>query len=295
MLVFLLGSLFGIVVICLFLGFSFIIFFLKYRKKGHFFYSNGCKIHYTIEGQGPPIVLVHGFAVNADINWRWNGVIRNLRKYFTVIALDLRGHGLSDKPIQPNCYGIEMVNDILRLLDHLKIQKTYIMGYSMGGFITLKFVTLYPERVIKAIVGGAGFEKPTGENIQILMQLIDSVEKGEGYYPLIKFLEPGGKEPAGWKVKLINFFLNILSESKAMAKVMKQFLEFEVPEEVLQKNTVPILAIVGEKDAFKRSTEALEKVAHNVKVIYLENKDHTTALFPSDFIKHVLKFLTDES
>ncbi|MCX8065621.1 MAG: alpha/beta hydrolase, partial [Candidatus Hydrogenedentes bacterium] len=191
------------VVLLLFLSLSaFFLFLLRYRRKGSYFDSNGCKIHYRVEGEGPPIILIHGYGVNADINWRWNGIIRVLRKHYTVISIDVRGHGLSDKPENADAYGIEMVNDILRLMDHLNIPKAYIMGYSMGGFITLKFVTMYPERVIKAVVGGAGYEKPDGENLKILMELVESLESGKGYYPLTKALEPNRREPPKWKIKL---------------------------------------------------------------------------------------------
>ncbi len=270
---------------------GFLFFVLKYRKKGDFFDSNGCKIHYRVEGEGPPIILIHGYGINADINWRWSGIIRILRKHYKVISLDVRGHGLSDKPEDPNAYGIEMVHDIARLMDHLNIPKAYIMGYSMGGFITLKFITMYPERVIKAIAGGAGFEKPNGENIKILMELVESLEKGKGYYPLTKALEPGRKEPPIWKVKLIDFFINQFSDTKAMANVMKKFLDLQISEESLKNNKVPLLVIVGTKDPLKAGAEALEKIVSNGKVVYLKNKDHGMALLSPKYIKTVLEFL----
>lgn len=280
-----------VVILILLIPFIGFLFLLKYRKKGSYFDSNGCKIHYRVEGNGPPIILIHGYGVNADINWRWNGIIRKLRKDFTVISLDVRGHGLSDKPQNPECYGIEMVNDIVRLMDHLKIPKAYIMGYSMGGFITLKFITMYPDRVIKAIVGGAGYEKPDGENLKILMDLVESLESGKGYYPLTKALEPNRKEPPRWKIKLIDFCINRLSDTKSMANVMKKFLDLQISEESLKNNKVPILVIVGSKDPLKGGVEALEKILSNGKVIYLKNKDHGTALLTPKFIKAVLEFL----
>ncbi len=270
------------------------LFISKYRVKGNFFDSNGCKIHYTIEGKGPSLILIHGYACNADINWRWNGIIRKFRKHFTTIALDLRGHGLSEKPTKPGSYGIEMAKDVIRLMDHLKIDKTYIMGYSMGGFITLKLVTMYPERIIKAVVGGAGYEKADGDNIKILMELVQSLESGKGYAPLTKALEPDRKEPPAWKLKLIDFGLNMLAESQAMANVMKQFPEMEVTEEQLRNNQVPILAIVGTNDPLKVGTIEMEKYLNNARYIYLEGKDHMTAIIGPKFYKPVLEFLKND-
>ncbi len=220
-------------------------------------------------------------------------MIRKLRKDFTTISMDLRGHGLSDKPEDPGKYGLEMAKDVIRLMDYLKIQKAYIIGYSMGGFITLKLVTMYPEHIIKAVVGGAGYERVEGNNIQILMELVQSLESGQGYFPLIKALEPGRKNPPLWKSKLLDFGLDMLSERQAMANVMKQFPEMEVSIEQLKNNQIPVLAIVGTKDPLQSGVKELEKYLNNGQYVYLEGRDHTTALIGSLFYNHAIKFLKD--
>ena len=79
------------------------------------------------------MVLVHGFTANIQVQWGVPGVITKLEPDYKVIALDNRGHGKSDKPHDPKLYGPESVNDVVRLLDHLKIEKAHIVGYSMGG------------------------------------------------------------------------------------------------------------------------------------------------------------------
>src|SRR5215470_4935531 len=91
---------------------------------------NGVKIHYIVEGKGEPVVLIHGLYSSAAINWQLPGTVRKLSKNYQVIALDLPGHGDSDKPDNPDAYGLQMVEDVIRLLDHLKIQKAHIVGYS---------------------------------------------------------------------------------------------------------------------------------------------------------------------
>lgn len=282
-----------LILFILLLLFVAVIFLLKYRKRGQFFDANGCKIHYRVEGNGPPLILVHGYAINADINWRWSGLIRKLKKHFTVISFDLRGHGLSDKPSKPNSYGLEMVKDVVRLMDHLNIPKANVMGYSMGGFITLKLITMYPDRLIKAVVGGAGYEKAEGKNIKILMEIAESLESGKGYYPLTKALGKATKKPPFWQVKLNDFVINLLSDPQAMADVMKQFLEFEVSEESLRNNQVPVLAIVGTKDTLKGGVIKLEKYLSNAHFIYLKDRSHSTAIIGSKFYKPVIKFLKD--
>ncbi len=121
------------------------------------FVSNGVKIHYEITGQGEPVILIHGLYSSARMNWDLPGVTARLAQHFQVIAFDNRGHGLSDKPAGEDQYGAEMAEDVVRLMDHLKIQKAQVVGYSLGGMLTMKLLTLHPERVRSAVLGGMGW------------------------------------------------------------------------------------------------------------------------------------------
>ena len=100
------------------------------------FASNGVDIAYELYGQGDPILLIHGFASNGFVNWRSTSWVDLLEKAGRmVVTIDNRGHGKSDKPHDPEKYGLEMVRDAIRLLDHLEIKKAHVVGYSMGGLI----------------------------------------------------------------------------------------------------------------------------------------------------------------
>src|SRR5690348_2248849 len=125
------------------LGLSMMLPLPMFAKGPHLqtFDSKGVPIQFTVEGRGEPVVLIHGLGANAQINWRTPGIIRALTNGFQVIALDVRGHGGSGKPKQEDAYGIEMEEDIVRLLDHLHIKKAHLVGYSMGGMITMKLLT----------------------------------------------------------------------------------------------------------------------------------------------------------
>src|SRR6266446_970237 len=111
-----------------------------------FFDSNGVKIRYTVEGKGEPVLLIHGFTANIEIQWTIPGITRALAKKYQVIAFDNRGHGKSGKPHDAEKYGMEMVEDAVRLLDHLKIKKAHVVGYSMGGMIALKLAVVHSDR-----------------------------------------------------------------------------------------------------------------------------------------------------
>ncbi len=121
------------------------------------FDANGVKIHYFVEGSGDPVVLIHGLYSSAELNWRVPGVMAALAKDHKVIALDLPGFGLSDRPDREDAYGLQMVEDVVLLLDHLKIQKAHVVGYSMGGMVALKLISRHPERVLSGVLGGMGW------------------------------------------------------------------------------------------------------------------------------------------
>jgi pimeloyl-ACP methyl ester carboxylesterase len=127
------------------------------------FETDGLKINYIVEGEGPSIVLVHGFTVNLHGNWRVTGVVEALvadgRK---VIALDVRGHGRSDKPHDPEAYrGLKIAEDVIALMDHLGVDRADLMGFSMGGVISLALLFSFPQRVGAVIVGGVADDHPT--------------------------------------------------------------------------------------------------------------------------------------
>ena len=121
------------------------------------FDANGVKLHYLIEGTGEPVVLIHGLDSSARINWQMPGTIDAIARDHQVIALDLPGFGQSDKPVEAQAYGLQWVEDVILLLDHLNIRKAHIVGYSMGGMVALKLIAEHPDRVLSGTLGGVGW------------------------------------------------------------------------------------------------------------------------------------------
>lgn len=138
-------------------GFSFLVAFASPRASAQSFDANGVRLHYIVEGKGQPVVLIHGLRSSIRMNWQMPGVISMLSKNYQVIALDLPGHGESDKPTSEAAYGAEMVEDVIRLLDHLNIKRAHIVGYSMGGMIAMKFMANHQDRALSGLVGGMGW------------------------------------------------------------------------------------------------------------------------------------------
>lgn len=291
---------YGAVVIVLLLGLAAagLFAYIMHRTEGQYFDSDGVRIHFVDEGQGEPVILVHGFAVNADINWRKPGILDALKEKYRVIALDNRGHGLSDKPHDAEQYGMNMVGDVIRLMDHLEIEKAHVIGYSMGGFITLKLITEYPDRLISAAPCAAGWEEPDN-NREVLDGLVQSLENGGGFEPLIRRLEPGGGEPNFLKMAVVNAVIGALNDKMALAQIMKKFPDNHVEESQLRANKVPTLSVVGTEDPLRTGIDRMIGVMANHEVVFIEGADHGSALFNPrycrQYIDALLKFLSEHS
>jgi len=129
-------------------------------EDGFFKTSDGLKIHYLMQGRGTPVILIHGYTGSAYGNWFRNGIAQALAKNQRVVAIDCRNHGLSDKP-QLN--GPGKAEDVIELIDHLKISKAHFHGYSMGGAIVGRLLALIPDRFITASFGGSGIPEADPE------------------------------------------------------------------------------------------------------------------------------------
>lgn len=259
--------------------------------EGNYFDSAGVRIHYTDEGRGEPVVLVHGFANPANFQWRRTGRIEALSKDYRVIALDNRGHGRSGKPHDPDQYGIQMAEDLVRLLDHLKIEKAHVVGYSMGGFITLKMVTTHPDRVLSAAACGAGWLQDTPENREFGEGVAKAIESGESFGPLLKRLGLPEK-PLTFLQRLgVRAALTFYHDARALAAVARGSTQMAISEEELQKNTVPVLTIIGADDGLLPDARALaEHMAHH-ELVVLEGKNHMNADVSTAFLHKLQEFL----
>src|SRR5260370_3211959 len=128
------------------------------------FNAGPVELAYLDEGDGEPIVLVHGFASNKEVNWVYPGWVATLRRAGRrAIALDNRGHGASTKLYDPALYHTDlMADDVRALLDHLGLARADVMGYSMGARITAFFARAHPTRLRRAVLGGLGIRLVDG-------------------------------------------------------------------------------------------------------------------------------------
>ncbi len=242
--------------------------------------SDGVQIYFEEHGRGEPVVLVHGFASRADHNWGAMNWFTTLAATYRVIALDCRGHGKSGKPHDPAAYGGEtMGDDVIRLMDHLRIKRTLIMGYSMGARIVTGLLMLHPERLRAAVLGGIGAASasaPSFDRKPIVDALLAdniSAVKEQRARDFRQFAEATG------------------NDLKALAACMGSNREDFTAERIAaQKIRVPVMIVIGTKDLLVGNPKLLHDAIPGSKLVMLEGHDHLSAPSDKHYKEAVLEF-----
>jgi pimeloyl-ACP methyl ester carboxylesterase len=244
------------------------------------FDSDGVRIAYLDEGEGDPVLLIHGFASNVATNWidpQWVRALTQAGR--RVIAYDNRGHGQSEKLYDPERYGAPvMAEDARRLLDHLGIARADVIGYSMGARIAAFLVFNHPERVRSVVFGGLG---------------INMVRGMVGTLPLAKAFEaPRMEDVINDTARSFRAFAEqTKSDLKALAAAMRGPRE-KVTAEKLAAIRVPVLVAVGAEDVIGGSGAELASLIPNAQLLDIPGRDHMRTVGDARFKQGVLDFLT---
>ena len=272
----------------------------RYLAEGwplsRYFDSDGVPIHYTEvgDGEGAPVVLIHGFAVNGELNWRLPGVTRALARDRRVICVDLRGHGRSGKPHAPDRYGAAMTLDIVRLLDHLGLGAAHLAGYSLGGYVTLKVATDAPQRVRSASVLGSGWEPPDNSALlAALPGLADALEAGRGVGPIAGNLGAERRRPGLGHTLWVKLMTRYFNDQRALVGVIRSVPDLAVSEAQLRALDVPLCSIVGSDDPLIESAEAMASVVRGLSVSVIAGADHIGAPARPELHAALRDFLRD--
>lgn len=234
-----------------------------------FFDSNGVKIHFRMEGKGEPVVLIHGLMGTL---WSWSPVFNALAADYQAIALNCRGSGRSEKPQEPNKYGMEMVADVVRLLDHLKIKKAHIVGSSLGAAITTKLLEVRPDVFLTAtLVDGASVPNP---DMEFINALAESIEQGKGLGPIMRKLTPANRPPPTEEQLRRSAEMVARAGQAAVAAKVRGSKAWAVDYAKLSSRTVPVHAIIGELDPFKSEVDGLVPVIPGLKVTVIKGAGH---------------------
>lgn len=246
------------------------------------FDSDGVVIAYDDVGAGPPIVLVHGFASSRHGTWKDTGWYDALREDGRrVIALDCRGHGESEKPHDPEAYGRgTMAEDVVRLMDHLGIEEADLMGYSMGGGLSLRLLLSHPERFNAVVPAGVGETalQDRGDGSQVAEALeaddLDEVETQRGTEFRV-FAENRG---------------NDLDALAAIQRARRSDLD----ESGLAEASLPVLVATGNEDELVGRPEPLADAIPGAESVAIPDADHLSTTDHPAFHEAVLEFLDRE-
>jgi len=240
--------------------------------RDQFFTSGNARVHFIEAGVGEPVILHHGNTGSVN-GWLRTGVFQALSENYRVIAMDARGHGKSDKPHDVESYGKEMSDDIIRLMDHLDIDKAHIIGYSMGTRIFAKALTNQEDRFLTAVFGGFApdWDWTQEDEDQVKLRSEQMMTN-----PPQRLVDQG-------------------QDTTALATLVLGFSELAVTEAGLKSLSLPTMAIVGSEDFLYESVIEFSELLPRMKLVVIEGATHGEAFGRPEFVESVQEFLLSSS
>jgi pimeloyl-ACP methyl ester carboxylesterase len=247
----------------------------------HFTSFDDVELAYLEVGEGPPVILLHGFAADHSSNWVATGVVDSLvAAGRRVIAPDARGHGQSAKPHDPAAYANDaMARDVQTLLDHLTLDGVDVVGYSMGAIVAGRLATREP-RVRSLVLGGVGGEWG-GE------------QRPLGTVPIADALET--ESPGDIESPLAAAFRQFADRTGADRFALAATSRARDGETTdVGAIAVPTLILVGESDQLAGSPEDLAKRIPGATFRLLKG-NHLTAVRDPQFTESIVAFVNSTS
>jgi pimeloyl-ACP methyl ester carboxylesterase len=246
------------------------------------FQHGSLELAYLDQGEGDPILLIHGFASTKEVNWVQPGWFATLTGAGRrVIAIDNRGHGQSAKLYDPAAYHTTlMAADAGALLDHLQIERADVMGYSMGARITAFLAKQHPNRVRSIVLGGLGTHLVEG--VGLPESIADALEAPS----LADVADPQGRAFRA-------FADQTHSDRRALAACIRGSRQTLTRAEV-GAIPVPALVAVGTMDTIAGSADELAGLMPQAQALPIPNRDHMLAVGDKVFKAGVLQFLKDQ-
>ncbi|WP_026379703.1 alpha/beta fold hydrolase [Afifella pfennigii] len=241
--------------------------------------SDGVRLRFEDRGEGPPILLIHGFASNRRVNWDETSWIEALSEAgFRVLVPDLRGHGESDKPRETSSYAMRrMAQDQFELLDHLRLNRIVAMGYSLGGRIAAHMAVFHPERIAALIIGGLGDQLTKGlPQADAIAAGLRAPKAAEVEHPLA----------AGFRA----FAERTGADLEALAACMEAGRANLTPAQLAGLD-MPVLIAVGEEDEVAGDPQNLAEMIQGAELALIARRDHMKAVGDKAHKAAVLSFL----
>lgn len=249
-----------------------------------FFEHDGFRIAYVDEGEGDPVLLIHGFASTHSINWVTPGWVKTLVDAgYRAIALDNRGHGQTSKSYDPDDYRPEkMASDAAALLTHLGIGRAHVLGYSMGARISAFMAIAEPAMVATLTFGGLG------------IGMVDGVPGGPEIEKALLADDPEAATADPVALRFRKFADQTKSDRRALAACMRTS-RAALNEADMARVGQPTLVAVGTKDDIGGDPDALVALMPNATAFHIVGRDHMLAVGDRSFKKRTLEFLAQHA
>ncbi len=256
------------------------------------FLSAGVRIRYIDRGEGEPVILLHGYTADIEDQWVETGVVRELARSNRVIAFDARGHGRSDKPHETAAYGANMAHDVVRLLDHLGIDRAHVVGYSMGAHIVAQLLTLHPRRLLSATLGGAAGRRnwTRADDLRVEAEAAE-MEEGRLDTQILRLWPANTPKPTRVELDALSAVLLRGKDPRALAAVRRSNREQVVTDAEMAVVEVPVLGIVGSADAYLADFHALARAMPQIKLVTIEGAAHGCAPQRPEFVRALRDFM----
>jgi pimeloyl-ACP methyl ester carboxylesterase len=246
--------------------------------------TDGIRIAYERVGDGPPVVLVHGFGSSKEQNWKSTGWYGSLTEAgFSVLAIDNRGHGESDKPHDPLLYHHDrMAEDVATVMDAAGIAAAPYVGYSMGGLIGLRFLAHFPDRVSRLALGGVGENYLKGPRVSdperrdLIADALLTEDKASITDPRARMFRDFSEQPG--------------KDRLALAACMRA-MTGPLPLGVLQSFLKPILVVDGDQDFIAGPSGPLAAIFPHGSAAIVPGRDHMSAVGARPTRQAVVDFL----
>ena len=257
-----------------------------------YFDSAGVRLRYVEAGSGEPVVLLHGYTSDIEDQWVKSGVFPALARANRVIAFDARGHGKSEKPHDPKDYGPEMARDVVRLLDHLGIRKAHVVGYSMGAHVVAQLLTLHPERLMTATLGGAsGRRNWSAEDDRRVEIEAAEMERGLLETQILRLWPADQAKPSAQQIEALSTEILAGKDPRALAAARRSNRAQVVSEAQMAAVKVPTLGIVGSADPYLADFQRLKQVMPQMKLVVIDGATHGSAVSHRELVRAIREFL----
>ena len=268
---------------------------MQYTEKKLTIITNNQTVSYLDEGsiKTPTIIFIHGFPLNKSM---WNKQVEELKENYRVIAYDIRGHGNSDAG--DDDFSIEIfVNDLLSFMDALKIDKTILCGFSMGGYIALNAIENHPERFIALLLCDTNCADDKPEAKEKRMKAIESIkEKGLDQYAeesLKKLFAPISFSKQIAEIAIVKEMI-MKTPEQSLFKTLHALAKRKETCTKLLEIKVPVLIMVGKNDEIT-PTDVAMSMHEKIKGSTIQIIDHAGHLSnmenPNQFNEQLKNFL----